>query len=182
MSRETGNVLFAVTARQSHGYKTRSSPLRVIQKLATVIRTNLAIDKAVYDEMVNASRQALPIEACGLLGGSFGRVTSFYQLTNTDNSPEHCSMLPDEQFAAVKDMRQKGQRMLAIWHSHPATPARMSEEDLRLAYTPDVAYAVLSLEFPENPVLRAYTVEDSTPTEVPVIILETSEASSEHAQ
>ncbi len=126
------------------------------------------MDKEVYDAMLDASIRALPMEACGLLGGNDGHASNFYQLTNVDASGEHYSMRPQEQFAAVKDMRAKSMRLLAIWHSHPATPARMSNEDLRLAYTPRVAYVILSLANAESPVVRGFTVEDGVPNELTV--------------
>ena len=125
----------------------------------------LVIEKHILDAMLEAARKAAPQEACGLLGGADGHATEFYELTNVDASGEHYSMKPEEQFAAVKDMRGKGARMLAIWHSHPATPARMSDEDLRLAYTPDVVYVIVSLADPNGPVARGFVIRKGTPTE-----------------
>jgi len=78
-------------------------------------------------------------------------------------------MLPSEQFAAIKDMRAEGFKMIAIWHSHPATPPRMSAEDLRLAFTPDVAYVILSLAT-EPPTLCAFMVRDGIPEVIEVAI------------
>ena len=126
----------------------------------------LTIPGDVYDMMVTAARAVAPIEACGLLGGVDDAVEQFYELENTDAAAEHYNMAPEEQFAAVKDMRSKGLRMLAIWHSHPVTPARMSEEDLRMAYTPNVVYVIVSLADPENPDIKGFTVTDGIPTPV----------------
>ena len=140
----------------------------------TSMKGPLSINRDVYDSIVDAAKQALPIEACGILAGKDGCVTENYQLTNADNSPVHCTMIPEEQFAAAKQMREKGLRMEVIWHSHPATPPRMSEEDLRLAYTPDVAYGVLSLASPDGPVFRAFEVEDGEPKEISVTIVDNS--------
>ena len=81
-------------------------------------------------------------------------------------------MKPEEQFAAVKDMRAAGLKMLGIWHSHPASPARMSAEDMHLAYTPDVAYVILSLAEPGKPCARAFIVRDAVAHETPLIIEE----------
>ena len=122
--------------------------------------------------MLRAARSATPLEACGLLAGENGRATKCYVLTNADASPEHFSMKPEEQFAAVKDMRAARLKMLGIWHSHPASPARMSAEDMQLAYTPDVVYVILSLAEPEAPRIRAFTVCDGIAHETPVIIEE----------
>ncbi len=126
----------------------------------------------VFETMLEAARKAAPLEACGLLAGAGERVTKCYVLTNADASPEHYSMKPEEQFAAVKDMRVAGLKMLGIWHSHPASPARMSAEDLRLAYTPDIVYVILSLAEPRAPSIRAFVVRDGTVHETPVIIEE----------
>jgi proteasome lid subunit RPN8/RPN11 len=131
----------------------------------------LKITQSIRNALVQVSRHAAPLEACGLLGGLDAVVSEFYELSNIDASGEHYSMNPEEQFAAVKDMRIKGLRMLAIWHSHPETPARMSDEDLRLAYTPGVAYVIVSLAQVDKPSVRGFVVKDGAPEEVEVRIV-----------
>ena len=86
-----------------------------------------------------------PIESCGYLLGKDNVVTENYAMTNIDHSEEHFSFDPREQFAALKYARQHGLRILANWHSHPASPSRPSEEDKRLANDPNIRYAILSL-------------------------------------
>ena len=130
----------------------------------------LHVPANVLAELRQAACRAAPNEACGLLAGAAGHITRFYLMTNVDASPDHFSMDPAEQFAAVKDMRTRALRLLAIWHSHPETPARMSAEDLRLAYTPGVAYAILSLVGPQDRALRAFDMADGTPAAMQVII------------
>jgi proteasome lid subunit RPN8/RPN11 len=49
-------------------------------------------------------------------------VEVFHPMTNTDNSADHFLMDPGEQFKVVKVLRAAGQRMLAVHHSHPASP------------------------------------------------------------
>ena len=130
----------------------------------------LTIPNRVCEAMLAAARAVAPIEACGLLGGVDGAVTAFYELENTDAAAEHYNMAPEAQFAVVKDMRAKGVRMLAIWHSHPVTPARMSEEDLRMAYTPGVIYVIVSLANPQTPDIKGFSVADGVPTPVEIEI------------
>ncbi len=132
----------------------------------------ITLTEKVFETILEAARKATPLEACGLLAGTRERATRCYVLTNADASPEHYSMKPEEQFAVVKDMRAAGLKMLGIWHSHPASPARMSAEDMRLAYTPDIVYVILSLAEPHAPSIRAFVVRDSTVHETPVIIEE----------
>lgn len=130
----------------------------------------LVLTAAVAAELAAEAARAAPLEACGLLGGRDGRVTMFVALTNADASAEHFSMLPEEQFRAVRRMREAGLKMLGIWHSHPASPARMSQEDLRLACTPEVLYVISSLMPGANPALAAFAAGDGSPRAVPVQI------------
>lgn len=116
---------------------------------------------ADYLEMVRHARALAPIEDCGLLGGTVAdgvkTVEKVYYLTNTDQSEEHFSLDPKEQFAAVKEMRANGWQLLGNWHSHPASPSRPSEEDKRLAFDSKASYFILSLHGGE-PVLNSFHV------------------------
>lgn len=125
----------------------------------------MIVTREVYEQMEAAARAAAPLEACGLLAGRDGTICRFYVLTNADQSAEHYSMKPEEQFLAIRDMRARKLDLLGIWHSHPATPARMSEEDLRLAYTPDAAYLILSLAG-GRPDLRGFRMADGRAAEI----------------
>ena len=131
---------------------------------------SLTLTANVFSEMVSAARAGAPLEVCGLLAGKDGHVSKCYTLTNADASADHYRMLPEEQFAAINDMRRQGLRMLAIWHSHPASPARMSDEDLRLAFTPDTLYVIISLAEAAEPNVRAFAVNDDMPLETQVIV------------
>lgn len=124
----------------------------------------LYIKKADYEKILTHCREGLPNEACGLIGGrkegDNQYVEKVYLLTNIDESNEHFSMDPKEQFAAVKDMRGNGYELLGNFHSHPESPSRPSEEDKRLAYDSGVLYLILSLMEPETPVLKAFRIEE----------------------
>ena len=130
----------------------------------------LIIPHSILHEIVEQARRLAPIEACGILGGRGDRIEVFHPMTNTDNSTDHFLMAPGEQFRIVKTLRAAGQRILAIHHSHPASPARPSVEDIRLALTPDVLYTILSLQDADSPVLKAFSVDDGVVKEHPLVI------------
>jgi proteasome lid subunit RPN8/RPN11 len=113
--------------------------------------------------IIDYAKSQLPNEACGLLGGTeengVRRVEQVYLLTNVDASNEHFSMSPQEQLAAIKDMRQRGLTPLGNWHSHPETPSRPSPEDVKLAYDPNASYLILSLESKLAPNLNAFRIQ-----------------------
>ncbi len=126
---------------------------------------DLEIPVFVFEQMVDQAKDQVPIEACGILAGNDNRVQRLYEMTNVDNSSRHFMMNPAEQFSVVKQMRAAKLDMLAIYHSHPATPARLSEEDIRLALTPGATYVILSLEKPDQPYAKAFLVDDGVVTE-----------------
>ena len=133
----------------------------------------LIIPKDIYDQIVDQARTEVPIEACGMLAGSEGRVSKIYLMTNADAAIDHFTMTPEEQFAVVKDIRAEGLVMLAIYHSHPKTPARLSQEDIRMALTPDVAYVIVSLAS-EPPVIKGFIIDNDSVAEVRVTVEEGS--------
>ena len=109
----------------------------------------MKIEQSVIDEIIAQARKEAPEESCGYLLGTNEKddnvVTENYPMENVDHSTEHFSFSPREQFAALRYAREKGLKILANWHSHPASPSRPSEEDLRLANDPSIRYAILSL-------------------------------------
>jgi [CysO sulfur-carrier protein]-S-L-cysteine hydrolase len=124
----------------------------------------LILTKQQYEDIAVHSLRAIPNEACGLIGGIIENdqktVKRVYLLTNIDNSPEHFSMDPKEQFAAIKDMRSNGWVMLGNFHSHPESPSRPSDEDKRLAYDTAASYLILSLMNRERLILKSFRIEN----------------------
>ena len=115
----------------------------------------MKIEQHVIDELIAQAQQDAPNESCGYLLGTVSLsaegdagetvVTENYAMENIDHSPEHFSFAPKDQFAALRYARDHGLKILANWHSHPASPSRPSQEDLRLANDPTIRYAILSL-------------------------------------
>jgi proteasome lid subunit RPN8/RPN11 len=118
----------------------------------------LRIPQKLADAVIKHAFEGFPLEVCGILGGTGDTVSDIYRMTNTDQSNDHFMMDPREQFAVMKEMRGKGLEMLAIYHSHPESPARPSAEDIRLALTPNVSHVVVSLEAPNNPALKSFRI------------------------
>lgn len=125
----------------------------------------IRLKKEDYETIVTHAKAGLPNEACGLIGGRIEGETKIvekvYLLTNVDGSREHFTIDPKEQLAAIKDMRTLDIVLLGNFHSHPETPSRPSEEDIRLAYDSHASYLILSLADKE-PVLKAFHIENGS--------------------
>lgn len=109
----------------------------------------MIIPQHIIDELIDQAKKDAPNESCGYLLGTSTEegdiVTENYWMENIDHSSEHFSFAPKDQFAALRYARSNGLKILANWHSHPASPSRPSQEDLRLANDPTIRYAILSL-------------------------------------
>ena len=105
----------------------------------------LKIKQDIIDRIIAHGKTEAPLEACGYLAEKDGLVCNHFELANLDKSPVHFSMDPAEQFEVFKECRNQGLKICAVYHSHPETPARPSNEDIRLAYDPSLSYVIVSL-------------------------------------
>ena len=122
----------------------------------------ISMTKKDYELILEHAKSCVPEEACGLIAGVKNgddkEIKKVYILTNIDHSNEHFSLDPKEQLAAVKDMRANGLVPLGNWHSHPSSPSRPSDEDIKLVYDPNASYMIMSL-MAENPVINSFHIE-----------------------
>ncbi|MGI8919632.1 MAG: Mov34/MPN/PAD-1 family protein [Pyrinomonadaceae bacterium] len=106
------------------------------------------------------AREAGQNECCGLVGGaSDDTALTVYRLQNVAHD-SHVSyeVAPEELFAAQRKMRQRGEQLVAIYHSHPrAVEPEPSETDVRLAYYPSATYLIVGLGG-EAPIMRAFKI------------------------
>jgi proteasome lid subunit RPN8/RPN11 len=110
------------------------------------------------------AREAAPQECCGLIGGSSeGRAQTIYRARNVATDPlVTYEAAAEDLFAAQRAMREHGEQLLAIYHSHPrATDPEPSPTDVRLAYYPSAVYLIAGLGNDE-PCLRAFRIDERT--------------------
>ena len=130
----------------------------------------MILPREIYRQLIDLAHAHDPLECCGYLAGEGDTVICAYPMTNMDQSRVHYSFDPKEQFAAVKAIRREKLQVLAVYHSHPATPARPSAEDIRLAYDPEIRHVIVSLaEGKED--LRVFWIQNGqvVPEELNVI-------------
>jgi proteasome lid subunit RPN8/RPN11 len=125
----------------------------------------LRIPKALHEEVLAHCQRQYPKEACGYLAAdASGHVTQAYPMTNVEDSPIGYAMDPKEQLQVEKQMRSRGQRLVAIYHSHTASAAYPSSVDVRLAISPEISYVLVSLQGRAQPELKSYRIDGQTIT------------------
>jgi proteasome lid subunit RPN8/RPN11 len=124
------------------------------------------IPHSLVAAMVAHAEETYPEECCGILAGVNSVPSHLYQAQNIHATPKiFFEMAPKEQFWAFKNMRHNDLNLVAIYHSHPETPARPSQSDIRLAYDPEPYYLLVSLQQRDKPDVRAYRIVDGTVSE-----------------
>ena len=130
----------------------------------------LKIKQDIIDRIVAHGRSEAPLEACGYLAEKDGMICKHFELTNLDKSPVHFSMDPAEQFAAINECRNQGLKIRAVYHSHPETPARPSNEDIKLAYDPSLSYVIVSLAG-TDPSTKSFIIQEGVVEPEPLEII-----------
>ena len=88
-----------------------------------------------------------------------------YAMTNIEPSPVSYLMDPDEQLSVQKKMREQGEGMTAIYHSHPQSPAYPSAKDVNLAFYEDAFYLIVSLSEGDIHEVKAYSIVEGRVSE-----------------
>lgn len=123
------------------------------------MQRRLWLDAGVVQALLSACRAAYPHEACGLLSGKGNVATSHHPVANVADRPaERFEMDPEGQRLALAAIEERGEELVAIYHSHPSTSAIPSEDDVRRAAHPGVFHLIVSLAG-LRPVLRAYRID-----------------------
>jgi len=120
----------------------------------------IQIKGEIRDQIIEHAEKELPNEACGYLAGRDGVIIKAFKMNNIDKSPEHFTFDPVEQFNVFREVRKLGLDIIANYHSHPSTPSRPSEEDIRLANDPDISYMIISLA-EKDTVVRSFRIQNS---------------------
>ena len=125
----------------------------------------LTLKKGLFKMIAEHAIREFPDEACGILSGRAGRVNKVYEMTNTDKSPQTFFMDAKEQLKVMKEIRNKGEEMIGIYHSHVASEACPSSHDVELALYPEASYLIISIKDKNNPSLRSFKIVEGKITE-----------------
>ncbi len=129
----------------------------------------MIIPETIYEEMVRQCHLNLPYEACGLLSGNEQTVQSLWVLQNELKSDRRffvSKMVVEETLLKVKN---KGERVLVIYHSHPTTAPVPSYTD-RMNH-PDDGIMMMIVSFKTlPPIVKGYQLQSNSYLERPIFI------------
>jgi proteasome lid subunit RPN8/RPN11 len=123
----------------------------------------ILLQRAQVEEMYAHAREVQPEECCGLVGGAGSAARSIYRLRNVAREAlVSYEAAPEDLFDAQRQMRERGEQLLGIYHSHPRSHDPVpSETDVRQAYYPSAIYFIIGLEG-EEATLRAFRISEGS--------------------
>ncbi|MFZ1404475.1 MAG: M67 family metallopeptidase [Anaerolineae bacterium] len=132
----------------------------------------LIVPAAMQAEIIAHARAGWPEEVCGILRGRDGIVTGLLPATNVAADRRFNYTVDPTILLRQFDFEEAGEEMIAIYHSHPSSPAYPSATDARQATYPDAVYLICSLQQAQAPVLRGFRLHtlpyDSAASDFPL--------------
>lgn len=130
------------------------------------------IPRTIVNQLLHHAQQSPDTEVCGLIAGKDGAPSRCYPIVNVATTPRRLfAMDPAQQIAAMRDMRERGEGLYAIYHSHPAGPATPSATDLEQANYPEALYLIISLQTRGVLEMQGFTLRHHKVAEVPLEIV-----------
>jgi len=146
--------------------------------LAPTLTRVLKIAREHVDAMIAHARADHPDEACGVIVGPEGsdQPARMIEMLNADRSPTFFRFDPQEQLRLYREMDDRDEEIVVVYHSHTSTEAYPSRTDISYAAEPQAHYVLVSTAESgreEGPVsIRSYRIVDGVVTEEDIEIEE----------
>ena len=123
----------------------------------------MRMTRAQAEALIAHARAEFPNECCGLIAGHGDEATRVLPTTNAEGTPFMYVMDPREQMELMEQIEDAGEDLVAIYHSHTRSAAYPSTTDVDLAFFAEPLYVIVSLQAPDDPVIRAFRLARSAP-------------------
>lgn len=133
----------------------------------------LRIDQHTYDAIVAHARQDHPDEACGVVAGPAGsdRAERFIPMVNAARSPTFYEFDSHDLLALYREMDDRDEEPVIVYHSHTSTEAYPSRTDISYASEPGAHYVLVSTRAPDTVEFRSFRIVDAVVTEEEVEVV-----------
>ena len=134
----------------------------------------LRISAALRAQIAEHARKDHPDEACGVIAGPAGsdRPERFIPMMNAERSPTFYRFDSMEQLRVWREMDDRDEEPVVIYHSHTSTEAYPSRTDMSYASEPAAHYVLVSTreqDGQDGPEFRSFRICDGQVTEEEVV-------------
>jgi proteasome lid subunit RPN8/RPN11 len=127
---------------------------------------DITLSSDLLEDMITHAKTTLPQEACGFLIGSGTHASRFQAMPNSLASATAYEIDPALLAATFRSLRETGEELVGIVHSHPRGPAEPSTRDRERAFYPQAAHLIISLADADQPQVRGYRIIDGEAYEI----------------
>ncbi|MGJ7440904.1 Mov34/MPN/PAD-1 family protein [Aquipuribacter sp. MA13-6] len=133
----------------------------------------LRLRRDLLESVLAHARRDHPDEACGVIAGPAGSddAVRLVPMLNAARSPTFYEFDTAELLALYRDMDDRDEEPVVVYHSHTATEAAPSRTDIALASEPGAHYLLVSTRSDLDEV-RSWRIVDGEATEEPVQVVE----------
>ena len=133
--------------------------------------TEIKLARKLVSELLHLAQISPDAEICGLISRKNNEPIRCYPIVNVADEPKNRFLLDEKQhISVVKKIRENGEELFAIYHSHPTAPACPSALDLEMATAENVLHFIISLNTKGILELRAFKIENQNATEVKITL------------
>jgi proteasome lid subunit RPN8/RPN11 len=128
------------------------------------------LSEAMRAAIIAHARRDAPRECCGIIAGRDGAPSRLYETRNVAAGHRLYEIDPAQLIdLEFRELPAHGTEIIAIYHSHPESPARPSTTDVELAFWTEAVYLICSLADAEKPDIRGFRIKDGATTEVMLV-------------
>lgn len=136
--------------------------------------SDISLPRKLTNQLLHLAQLSPDVEVCGLIGAdSQGLPVSCYPVDNSASTPQTRFLLDaSQQIEAMRQIRDKGETLFAIYHSHPHSPAQPSPTDIKEASYPDALHLIISLNTKGVLELRGFKIAGQSVEELGLSLIE----------
>ncbi len=136
--------------------------------------SEISLPRKLTNQLLHLAQLSPDTEICGLIGAdNSGMPVSCYPVANSAATPENRFLLDaSQQIEAMRLIREKGETLFAIYHSHPHTPAQPSPTDIQEASYPDALHLIISLNTKGVLEMRGFKIAGQSVEELGLSLIE----------
>jgi len=134
----------------------------------------LELRQDLYDAIVTHARRDHPDEACGVIAGPIGgdRPERIVPMLNAARSPTFFEFDSMDLFRLYREVDERDEEIVVIYHSHTATEAYPSRTDIQYGtLNPDAHWVLVSTRDADEVEFRSFRIIDGAVTEEPVKVV-----------
>jgi proteasome lid subunit RPN8/RPN11 len=133
----------------------------------------LTIDAAILEAIVAHARRDHPDEACGIVAGPVDSDSPdrHIPMDNAARSMTFYEFDTHEMLRLWRELDDRDEEAVVIYHSHTATEAYPSRTDVSYAGWPQAHYLLVSTRDPDLADVRSFRIVDGVVSEEPVQLL-----------